>query len=107
MPAPSRKPSVNALPTLAVSDGQSPIQEIAVTEIPEDVLDAAATAYVTYFNAQSQLPEDPTENEILAVAARAIMAERARCAKIAADFPNMGEAMGREIAAVIRVGGEP
>lgn len=78
-----------------------------MTEIPEDVLDAAATAYVTYCNAQSQLPEDPTEDEILAVAAHAIMTERARCAKIAVDFPNMGAAMGREIAAIIRAGGEP
>lgn len=77
-----------------------------MTEIPEDVLDAAATAYVTYCNAQSQLPEDPTEDEVLAVAARAIMMERSRCAKIADDFPDMGSYTGREIAAVIWAGGK-
>jgi len=66
-------------------------------DIPQDLWSAANAAFE-----QASLIAD--DDKCIAIFAQAILAERERCAKIAAEFPYMGEPMGREIAAIIRVG---
>jgi acyl-CoA reductase-like NAD-dependent aldehyde dehydrogenase len=56
------------------------------TDIPNDVIDAAAAAYIAYVDAQAKVSVSPTEDEVLSVAAMAILAERERCANIAANW---------------------
>lgn len=73
-----------------------------LTDIPADVMDDAKhVAGLIAFYATDPAKRDEAVTNFVA---EAIMAERERCARIAAEFPNMGEASGRQIAANIRVG---
>lgn len=55
-------------------------------DIPDDVIDAAATAYIAYVDSQAKITASPTEDEVMAVAARAILAERERWAPAVTYF---------------------
>jgi hypothetical protein len=53
-------------------------------KIDQDVWEAAEAAYNSYCETLANLPESPTEQELLYVCSLGIMAERDRCARLAA-----------------------
>lgn len=55
-------------------------------KISDDVHDAALAAYHSYCDGIANLPESPTEQELIYVCAMAIAAERDRCLRIARGF---------------------
>ena len=57
-----------------------------MSEIPEDIRAAAKKAYFDHCDDAKRISQWPTEEELIQVAARAILAERQRCAEVAASI---------------------
>lgn len=55
-------------------------------KIPDDIHEAALAAYHSYCESIANLPESPTEQELIYVCAVAIAAERDRCLRVAQGF---------------------